>query len=425
MAENNDLLSLWYGYILNNWLYFEESDDVKVSEDGKRASSISVDAMKAAIKAKRNPTTEEREADVFFRRTVEIPDSENSDKCHVLQEAGQFTYRIMDELLINPPFLPCVTLNEVLAWIRANVEEERDDGYVNDNPTGIEITYDSNVNLPNLSDNDVFYKVDKSIPLYVPTNSIPAYKAAKVWNSFTNIQAIPNTALTDGETYIFESQLYGHDISYTRTFYNTNWQALYIPFSCNGGSVDFRMNQDSCYGGEVGFKLKIKGFKAKLSSDLVKCSKCGKEISTKTQRPDVNIEIETKPINIHFSHFIEENEDHEYILNVAFGRSQNSINYSGESENISCSGGNVSFYYSEGSTSVITPDKTLNGCNSDNVNFSVHEITSECVDECKVYITWADGHIKSEKIWPLASGRNSIIRPTGGINIIEFLPNNF
>ena len=86
---------------------------------------------------------------------------------------------------------------------------------------------------PNCEDNDVFYKVDKSIPLYVPTNSIPAYKAAKVWNSFTNIQAIPNTALTDGETYIFESQLYGHDISYTRTFYNTNWQALYIPFSQN------------------------------------------------------------------------------------------------------------------------------------------------------------------------------------------------
>ena len=86
---------------------------------------------------------------------------------------------------------------------------------------------------PNCEDNDVFYKVDKSIPLYVPTNSIPAYKAAKVWNSFTNIQAIPNTALTDGETYIFESQLYGHDISYTRTFYNTNWQALYIPFSLN------------------------------------------------------------------------------------------------------------------------------------------------------------------------------------------------
>ena len=86
---------------------------------------------------------------------------------------------------------------------------------------------------PNCEDNDVFYKVDKSIPLYVPTNSIPAYKAAKVWNSFTNIQAIPNTALTDGETYFFESQLYGHDISYTRTFYNTNWQALYIPFSLN------------------------------------------------------------------------------------------------------------------------------------------------------------------------------------------------
>ena len=140
MAENNDLLSLWYGYILNNWLYFEESDDVKVSEDGKRASSISVDAMKAAIKAKRNPTTEEREADVFFRRTVEIPDSENSDKCHVLQEAGQFSYY----LVINEEvtFPPCYELNDVEAWVRNYLEEYIEppiEGYVS-NPTGIRVT---------------------------------------------------------------------------------------------------------------------------------------------------------------------------------------------------------------------------------------------------------------------------------------------
>lgn len=37
-----------------------------------------------------------------------------------------------------------------------------------------------------------FYDVDKSIPVYVPANSIEAYKAADDWKDFTNIQAIPD-----------------------------------------------------------------------------------------------------------------------------------------------------------------------------------------------------------------------------------------
>ena len=39
--------------------------------------------------------------------------------------------------------------------------------------------------------------------------------------------------LTDGDIFNNDSKLIGRDISYTRTFNNTNWQALYIPFSLN------------------------------------------------------------------------------------------------------------------------------------------------------------------------------------------------
>ena len=35
---------------------------------------------------------------------------------------------------------------------------------------------------------DVFYQVSKSIPVYVPCGCVSAYKAAKYWNDFTNIQ---------------------------------------------------------------------------------------------------------------------------------------------------------------------------------------------------------------------------------------------
>ena len=41
-----------------------------------------------------------------------------------------------------------------------------------------------------------FTYVDKSIPVYVPANSIEAYKAADEWKNFTNIQAIPTYIVT-------------------------------------------------------------------------------------------------------------------------------------------------------------------------------------------------------------------------------------
>ena len=40
---------------------------------------------------------------------------------------------------------------------------------------------------PPVCADETFYKVKKSIPLYVPAESIELYKAAKVWNEFTNI----------------------------------------------------------------------------------------------------------------------------------------------------------------------------------------------------------------------------------------------
>ena len=41
-------------------------------------------------------------------------------------------------------------------------------------------------------ESQVFYNVDRSIPVYVPANSVDQYKAADEWKEFTNIQAIPD-----------------------------------------------------------------------------------------------------------------------------------------------------------------------------------------------------------------------------------------
>ena len=75
-----------------------------------------------------------------------------------------------------------------------------------------------------------FYKVNNSIPVYVPANSVDTYKAADEWKNFNNIKAIPYV-ITDGKSYTNNSQFEEQDIFYTRSFNNACWQALYIPFS--------------------------------------------------------------------------------------------------------------------------------------------------------------------------------------------------
>ncbi len=72
--------------------------------------------------------------------------------------------------------------------------------------------------------------------LHVLPGCKAAYEAVDGWNKFTIVEdaldpAITDNVLKDGTPYNNNSQLNGCKISYTRTFNNTSWQALYIPFS--------------------------------------------------------------------------------------------------------------------------------------------------------------------------------------------------
>lgn len=76
------------------------------------------------------------------------------------------------------------------------------------------------------------------VTLHVPAAGLSAYVADPVWGSFKEIVTIDpvvyptSIVLTDGET--FESYPVDVDmeeITYTRTFSNTNWQGLYVPFT--------------------------------------------------------------------------------------------------------------------------------------------------------------------------------------------------
>ncbi len=80
-----------------------------------------------------------------------------------------------------------------------------------------------------------FYTVDKSIPVYVPSSSVSAYRSAEYWKEFTNIIGIEEAfedIVIDDSWEIFENSddKICNSITYTRNFKNTNWQALYVPF---------------------------------------------------------------------------------------------------------------------------------------------------------------------------------------------------
>ena len=78
----------------------------------------------------------------------------------------------------------------------------------------------------------VFRDVNNTIPVYVPANSIEAYKSAFEGLGVSNVQANPKQLfLNDNRSYTQNSQIDDADVSYTRNFTNTNWQAIYLPFS--------------------------------------------------------------------------------------------------------------------------------------------------------------------------------------------------
>lgn len=85
---------------------------------------------------------------------------------------------------------------------------------------------------PKCEGDNTFSNVNKNIPLYVPAVSVAAYQTAEQWGDFTYIQQIPevNMTLPDGENFLQPESEECDNIFYTRTFNNTNWQALYVPF---------------------------------------------------------------------------------------------------------------------------------------------------------------------------------------------------
>jgi hypothetical protein len=85
--------------------------------------------------------------------------------------------------------------------------------------------------LPPVCNADVFADVDKRTPVYVPADKLDLYVVAEGWSEFFNITSNDSRILLDNFAEYSNAVNEDFDeITYKRTFNNTEWQALYVPF---------------------------------------------------------------------------------------------------------------------------------------------------------------------------------------------------
>lgn len=97
-------------------------------------------------------------------------------------------------------------------------------GYsVFDNCSSLTSITSKNTIPPIVDGNETFYGVNKSISLYVPAESIEAYKSAEYWKEFSNIQAIKDnvTSVIDNDIDNIAVRSVGSFIIVTGTDYYT------------------------------------------------------------------------------------------------------------------------------------------------------------------------------------------------------------
>lgn len=102
----------------------------------------------------------------------------------------------------------------------------------------------SNNPVPPVCGEEAFYEVETAnCSLEVPDSVVSLYSETSPWSDFNIVGVVIPTAmaLVDGEAYDNKKELAMDSITYTRTFNNTNWQALYVPFAMNyeDWSADF------------------------------------------------------------------------------------------------------------------------------------------------------------------------------------------
>ena len=166
-------------------------------------------------------------------------------------------------------FWGCEKLNNVIIHTNENLQIGRLAFY----DCGLDNLVMSGEALPAFTDEDFAMGLYNTVTLHIPSALYDEYCSTSPWSKFKNIVKLPDEPITlvDGETFTNKKERNGQEISYTRTFNHTKWQALYIPFSMSyedwkndfdiayiNGIRQYDMNDDGAIDETVMDVIKIK-----------------------------------------------------------------------------------------------------------------------------------------------------------------------
>ena len=109
--------------------------------------------------------------------------------------------------------------------------------------TSVTVAWETPLSLP-INSNPFYHSNASNATLYVPRGSKAAYEAANYWKDFKEIVEYGgNVHVADGETFTNDMEQDVDELTYTRNFTNTEWQALYVPFEMQyeDWSADFEV----------------------------------------------------------------------------------------------------------------------------------------------------------------------------------------
>lgn len=101
-----------------------------------------------------------------------------------------------------------------------------------DNCSSLTSITSKNTIPPIVDGNETFYGVNKSISLYVPAESIEAYKSAVYWKEFSNIQAIK-----DNVTSVIDNDIDNIAVRSVGSFIIVTGTDCYTVYSISGQSL--------------------------------------------------------------------------------------------------------------------------------------------------------------------------------------------
>ena len=129
--------------------------------------------------------------------------------------------------ITSAPWSTCVELVKELV-IEEGVTGIADEAF-NNFENLLSIT--SHAEVPPLCNAGAFANVDKTTPVYVPADKLELYSEAEGWSEFINLTSNDSRILLDNfAKYSNVADEDFDEITYKRTFNNTEWQALYVPF---------------------------------------------------------------------------------------------------------------------------------------------------------------------------------------------------